>query len=202
MPSKLDAFAQEASFLDFFISFEANSRFANQNQKKHLLSKDFFQLINQFSWVNIKFITLEVKIQHWKEGNKCILCIGWKRETYCPDHKFWHFVLITGLDKVFLLQFNCCLLSVASNSLPAQPINTQKQCAFVSAYRQLRRTTWHICSAWYRITESLMNVMSNKKKELGVLQIVLDTYPKHSNTLLCSVKKEGLYKCYLNGTAL
>lgn len=119
------------------------------------------------------------------------LCIGWKRESYCPDHKFWYFVLITGLNKVFLLLFNCCLLSMASNSLPAHPMNTQKQCALTFAYRQLRRTTWHICYAWYQITESLMNVMSNKKKELGVLQIALDTYPKHWNTLLCSVKKKA-----------
>lgn len=42
MLSKLDAFAQEAYFLNFFLSFQANSRFANQNQKRHLLSKDFF----------------------------------------------------------------------------------------------------------------------------------------------------------------
>lgn len=112
MLSKLDTLAPKSYFFSFV--FKARFWFANQNQKRLLLSKDFFQLINQFSWVDSKFNALEAKMQHWRMGNKC-LCTSDERECYCPDHKFWYFVLITSFDK---RQFNCCLLLMVKNTLP------------------------------------------------------------------------------------
>jgi len=106
--------------------------------------------------------------------------------------------LITNFDdQMFLPQFKYLLL-LANNTLLCLPHKHSEAMCTSVAYSYLRRTTWHICYAWYQITEILMSVMSNKKKELGVLQIVLDIYiPNIAIHCHAVWKKKGLWNLYL-----